>query len=351
MYIRRTLLFNFKLLPILRESASDSLYMLSNGLFWLKVGSHELFRYTDAIVRHWSRGERAKYGAQDVRTCHIRDDYMLLYHHYHNALPTLSAVLAPVPAELIPFIRPVARWVRFSQRCRRLMPRWGGDFDGFTRFGDDVHAATRWTGERFCADAGYLRYPFDVWAYRFGDTVTLCWHIRNHRSSGHRVWAAPATGEITMTADRYLREVTSFHDRLMRALDGRIGQIERRWTLPRPKPDTDDLRRQLDVYRKQLQARLDTIGHHKPDYAWSDVLAGIERVQRFQRSTSKGTRRSGGKAPRPASRKRPRRSSGQAAAAKATAGKTKRAQALPAKSVRAPSRARPRRSRSRVRHK
>ena len=105
-----------------------SWFALTDGAFRMNVGDQVLFRYSDAILAHWGRGEREV----DYQIASIARDIL--------------GSVAPGAAQMPPFFEALAsNWDLLSR-----IDEWSTVDDSSPSEDEDVlYNAWRWRGERF----------------------------------------------------------------------------------------------------------------------------------------------------------------------------------------------------------
>jgi hypothetical protein len=205
-------LFDFQLTALDRVvpwGKSDDLNLhwfgLSDGSYWMNVGETKLFEY--------SEGAQAQGAPQFC-------DYQVVRLH-EDVIEISPKVLEVVPQELRAFIefkvdRPLGGYWRAWRELSEAIVTADEHLDLL-----DIGAT--WLGQR-TLDSLYLSPASNIWLWSDSENVHIHWDNRSRKFKGQLAWSATA-GTHSLPRDTFIKEVLSFHERLMCAMDKRIHQV------------------------------------------------------------------------------------------------------------------------------
>jgi hypothetical protein len=205
-------LFNFRLTPLREvhpwggpEKPTLHWYGLTYGEQWIEAGSDRLFEVSDEFL--------GKFGG----TRHI--DYNLA-RLYEDILEMLPHVLEPVPDDLSQYLYGAAH-SEWQSKKRLAFSESTDELSGDEEYEIDH---TMWIGSRtlYCPQ---FTAPPQVRMWSTNDQLThIAWEAGHCICEGVRMWSANS-GTFSLTTTQFEREIDSFHERLMAAMDGRITDV------------------------------------------------------------------------------------------------------------------------------
>ena len=275
------MLFDFELRPLediapwssLSLGSGESLHWfgLTDGFYWLDTGAGELFRYSDALVKHWAQTY------PNATVCSYVDYQVARL--WEDILYMLPSVLEPIPDDLATHIRPEglwgtdAGWDHWTSRAFE----WADRQEDKTAW-DELESAFRWWSDRRL-DAGHLTTKPDVWFWR-EDDLHIRWDNSDRLIDGVPAWAS-AAGHVSLSVPDFLAEVGSFNDRLMRQMAERVEAIQRHWSRPEMHIDREGLVKDHQ-YRSTL---LDSALARTPQTDWDAVRTALSEMERHSEAT------------------------------------------------------------------
>ena len=197
------MLFEFVLRPIedvqpwgKYPDVSLSWFALTDGFFRIRVGNEYLLHSSNEEVQkeRLRRGCPHPYPLYEAWT-----DYQVV-RLWEDTLESLPSILQPLPEELCRIVE--LDWAENAQWHERIS-------EHFT-CSEQYNAATQWIGRRDLCSAGAGGGGLDVWSY--GDQVHIRWYDDDN---GERRFSH-------IPRRIFLKEVYSFHDRLMTAMQQRV---------------------------------------------------------------------------------------------------------------------------------
>jgi hypothetical protein len=190
--------------PVIRRESGELMHWfgLTDGRYWIDTGDREIFRtangeYVDYyVVRLW----------EDV-------------------LEILPHVLEPLPSPLLERIRDLPHWLEFCVAVEKWLSTDCDSEEEDETSWDLAYLATGWFGNRRL-DTGYLKNPPHVWFWREGEEILLSWKCFPPRSGEGIAWSA-GDGQIRVSIERFITEVLSFHEALMKEMDALVERLSR----------------------------------------------------------------------------------------------------------------------------
>src|SRR5262245_36658809 len=197
----RTMLFNFQLRPVQdvapwgREGDYRlSWFGLTDGWYWLDCGGHELFRYSDSIIKSWEHE-----GRQPADPPYV--DYQIV-RLWEDVLDILPEVLSPIPLNLLQRIEPgVESDLWYRQVFEYVFPE---ESEASQVIQDKFGVATRWFGQRFL-NSGYIKQGPRIWLWSDGKTVFIRWDNTDFVLDGHKLWTAQS-GTYSLPVEKFVEE-------------------------------------------------------------------------------------------------------------------------------------------------
>jgi hypothetical protein len=266
------MLFNFRLRPVdriapwSREGQSVLHWFgLTDGWYWMDVGTDQLFRYTDDILRLWGippdHGENLP--SVDYQVVRLWEDLQEM----------LPSILEPIPERVLEQVQPGAQALVWrNQLIDYLIPETDVPDNAY----DLLEHTTSWLDHRWL-DVGYLQNGPRIWFWTQEQTVVIHWDNREIRVDDRPVWTA-GVGSIALPLDVFIDEVRSFDRRLIYAMQERIAAIQQQWSRPDIALDVPALLREQQDRATWMERTLEQ-ARHRPPTAWQDVLEIIERVK------------------------------------------------------------------------
>jgi hypothetical protein len=205
------MLFDFALLPLDEikpwgkpGQLNLHWYGLTDGHYWMDVGSSTLFEYSEAARQ-----------LGGPRYC----DYQVA-RQYEDVVQALPHIMESVPADLITHLSGEGRW-----RTADCMAAWSEaqperDDDGYWA---TVERAVTWIGRRELSTA-HLSPSVDFVMWSDDEAVHIEWDNRAKPLQGVPAWSA-SYGTYSLPCQQFAEEVRTFHSRLMRAMAERVENV------------------------------------------------------------------------------------------------------------------------------
>lgn len=242
-------LFEFQLKPlaeVMPWGDAPDLYLswfgLTDGIYYMNVGEEQLFRSTAEILAYW----KTEYPSLDTNQPFV--DYQVV-RFYEDVLEILADVLQPVPIEMQSYISSIFVQKQWEQRLSNVA-------DSITdeEIDDIYYPAIEWWGCRRLSTI-HLNQGSKIWFWRTADTMHIRWDNRLSEIDGISVWTAKL-GEFQLPVEEFIQEVSSFHHRLMDAMEERIKIIVTENLLPHVKIDFQNLLREQEDRTQWLTSAL-----------------------------------------------------------------------------------------------
>jgi hypothetical protein len=242
-------LFNFQLEPLERvtpwgERPQLHWFALTQGSYWMNVGTDELFRYSDEVLSYWESTGYVNPGP------HESYFVMQLWSDLDDILPS---AIEPVPMDVIVRIGEIERARRLILPPEhRVVPA-----DVLLRLAsdDDVESSTV---SRLCFDATEWwrarRMPVmhlvcnpDIRIWREGNTVSIRWNNSESRVNGQPAWTTQY-GIYRLPFEQFCLEVRDFGTHFREQMASRVNEICDNPPASRVAVDRDGLRRAQDEF-------------------------------------------------------------------------------------------------------
>jgi hypothetical protein len=266
------MLFNFRLRPVdhiapwSREGQPVLHWFgLTDGWYWMDVGTDQLFRYTDDILRLWGipSNHRENLPYVDYQVVRLWEDLQEM----------LPAILEPIPERVLAHVQPGAQALIWrNQVVDYLIPEPDVPDNAY----DLLERTTSWLDHRWL-DVGYLQAGPRIWFWIQEQTAVIHWDNREIRIDDKPVWTA-TVGSIALPLDMFIEEVRSFDRRLIDAMQTRTAAIQQQWSRLDVALDVPALLREQQERATWMERTLEQT-RHSPSTAWQDVLEMIERVK------------------------------------------------------------------------
>ena len=268
------MLFNFRLRPVhdVAPWGQEGDYRLSwfgltDGWYWLDCGGHELFRYSDSIIKSWYHEGHQSAGSPYV-------DYHVV-RLWEDVLDMLPDVLSPVPLNLLARIQPGPEadlWV--DQVFEFAFP---DEHETSQSTENKFDAVTGWLGQRRL-DSGYLNQAPSIWLWSDGKVVFIRWDNADLLLDGHKLWTAEL-GTYSLPVEEFIKEVHSFDRRLIAAMNERVQSVRRHWNRPEIRIDTEALLAEQEERSQWLNEALERMSNTEPP-DWNKVIDAISFFER-----------------------------------------------------------------------
>lgn len=211
---------------------------MTDGQYWINVGSETLFEYSEPA--------RVRLGAP--RYC----NYQVVRLH-EDLLAMVSHVIEPVPAELTRYIAG-DRGRAWSEKASAWYAAKADREDD--RYWQIIDSAGIWVGNR-TLDSAYLSPSASIRIWSDESLVHIEWDNRSKLVDGVPAWSA-LCGSHSLPRDEFVREVKSFHTRLMEEMGERVKQVVAGALPPEVRVDLPNLQRE----------------HEKRRLLWEGMFAG-----------------------------------------------------------------------------
>jgi hypothetical protein len=267
------MLFNFKLVPV-REitpwgtppKLSLSWFGLTDGYYFMQVGTDTLFEYTDEIVRH--RNEH-----YPGSTANNYVDYQVV-RLWEDVLQMLPAVLTPLPDRL---------QARLFYEWKDIADRWLDAMEEHHHANDaDVdlyYDAICWIRERQLP-TNYLAQGPRIWMWSTDTRVHICWDNTAAQIDGVLRWSAQS-GCHSMPREEFVAEIKRFNAELIGQMEVRVKEITTDWDRPDIRIDIAGLQREHIQRASELEKVL-RAGCQPVE--WSRVFSALDEITRVQES-------------------------------------------------------------------
>jgi hypothetical protein len=207
-------LFNFRFKPLrdvhpwgTPDKPTLHWYGLSDGEQWIEVGHDRLFEISDEFLTEFG-GMRCM-------------DYYLA-RLYEDTLNILPHVLEPVPDGLSDYLYDT----QYSDWDSKRDLFFGASAEEMSAEEEFVIDHTMWISERSLFCPHFSAPPkIRMWSTNDGQTH-IAWETAHCVCEGVRMWSANS-GTYSLETTQFEREIDSFHERLMAAMDGRIADVKR----------------------------------------------------------------------------------------------------------------------------
>ncbi|MEZ4730137.1 MAG: DUF5984 family protein [Caldilineaceae bacterium] len=260
------MLFNFQLRSpdtITPWLADNQPYLhwfgLTDGWYWLDVGTDILFQYTEPMLRFWNT-------PIDPHPYRAYVDYQVA-RLWEDVLEQLPSILEPIPDRVLQRLQPGIAAIHWRDAViDQLVPEHGEVTDQAI---ERLDRATDWLETRWL-DVGYLRAGPRIWLWNDGDMISLHWDNRGCIIDDVVVWTA-THGTITIPMATFIDEVRSFHARLLGAMHTRIVLAQDHWPRPNVQIDLPRLVKQQHERSGWLEQALVKATHRAPT-SWDTVV-------------------------------------------------------------------------------
>jgi hypothetical protein len=254
-------LINFTLAPLEQispwgEPGSYRLHWfgLTYGEYWIQAGEASLFEYS----------EHAR-AAGTARYC----DYQIV-RLYEDLLDMLPFILEPIPGSLVAYVcGEQARMLRHAHDawCERH-----DDAPDADRLYELADAAVSWSGKRHL-DSSYLAPSANIAIWSDEERVHIEWDNRDRQFEGKPAWSA-SLGAYRMSRGDFIKEMKSFHDRLMEQMAARIDQVASGHLAPEIQIDGPGLIREHQQRSRSLDAALKIV----PATDWKQAERAVDEI-------------------------------------------------------------------------
>ncbi|MCU0568018.1 MAG: DUF5984 family protein, partial [Oculatellaceae cyanobacterium Prado106] len=211
---------------------SPDLYLswfgFTDGFYRLQIGSDLLFNYSNEFVDHCAKAFPGVYSEPFV-------DYYVV-RLWEDLLEILPDVLEPIPKELADwFTQDESAWFNWERNVLDWLERQPDEDQAI----ETLDLVMPWQNAR-CLDAAYLQNSPRIWIWCADlDSINISWDNTGILFEGIPVWSA-SRGHFSMSRDRFLQEVHTFHDQFMRLMAERVYEVGDR--LPSPEIQVDPQR-------------------------------------------------------------------------------------------------------------
>lgn len=206
------MLINFELTPLnevkpwgATNNQSLSWFGLTDGQYWISVGQDSLFEYSEH-ARNVGGGRYCEY--QVVRLC-------------EDILDMLPSIMEPVPPTLVQYLSGDS-----GNAWRAKLSSWSNehidvvDEEEWWRL---IELAGSLSLNRFL-DSAYLSPSTSILMWPDEKSVHIEWDNRGKIIDGKPAWSA-SMGLFQMPREDFVREVESFHFRLIEQMTSRVSQV------------------------------------------------------------------------------------------------------------------------------
>lgn len=254
-------LFDFKLKPLQDvmpwgDEPNKNLHWfgLTDGFYYMDLGDVQLFRYSDEILKLWSKDY------QDSN--YINEPYMdyQVVRLYEDILEILPDVIQPIPEIINSYISTKEKQRDWEKRINED----DVDFENEEEY-DTYANATEWLFFRRLKGLGGSP---GIIIWRVEDTIHIRWDNASIKQDGINTWAT-TEGEYELPFNNFMSEVESFHNRLIKNMGERVNAISKNNPLPHIKIDIDELQKEQVERAGELNETLSK----KPNIeSWDKVI-------------------------------------------------------------------------------
>jgi hypothetical protein len=245
-------LFEFELAPVDQiepwgkaPNLSLSWFALTDGVFKLNAGKHELFRYSNDIIQHWNL--QSPY--PDYQIAAFAGDF----------LNSVAQAITPLPD----FLQPLAwNW----DLLRELLIK--------SKDHDEHYDAFHWLAER-SPWPSYLHATPEISFIRKDRDIMIAWDNRHCMLDNMPVWQEEF-GTHFISVDNYIDECQSFADRLLEQMLHRIDSIASGNVKPQISVDCADLLRQHETWKKEFADYF--VYSNTPDTDWDNTKGALIQI-------------------------------------------------------------------------
>lgn len=246
-------LFKFELWPITEVAAYERdegkclhWFGLTDGWYTIDCGGTELLRYSQRLID----------ATPDWKWRTPYFDYQVA-RLYEDVLEVLTKAIDPIPSDILDFVRTQVSEQAFLERSFRWSDQYWpalGDsspedrerFDQRATFWS--HAAGWWINRAL--SSGHVAGQPNIRFWCENETLTIRWvnDCKVEETTG-LPWSDVFVGQHTMPVAEFLEEVSSFHDRLISAMQERVNIARNSW----PRPDVAiDAQRLLQEHQERI---------------------------------------------------------------------------------------------------
>ena len=283
------MLFNFQLFPFselmteidYREASVEkrghrqvSWYVLSDGWYWMDVGSTHLFRYT----------QQAHDLVQPLRS---ENEWYVDYfvsRFWEDILLILPALLEPLPPPLIERLSSISDWNDWLADKEEVWEVHNCNSEEKEDAEDEYEQevvylstlADDWWYAR-CLDTAYLISGPRIWFWSDGTLLYIGWDNRERLFEGISAWEA-GIGQIVLPVTQFLTELHAFNQQLMDTMATRTTTASTYWP-------GSQLANDLDALQEEQQERSTWLANalleakNREATNWQGVLTSITIIE------------------------------------------------------------------------
>jgi hypothetical protein len=215
---------------------------LTEGIYYLNVGNEQLFRFSKEIIQHW----RKQYPELNGLEHYV--DYQVI-RLYEDVLKILPDVLNPIPAEANCLIETPSVQKKWIADLTKVL-----EADDDDELYDTCYKVTDWWTYRHLSNM-HLNHGPDIWFFRVDDTIHIRWCNDEKKIDGIQPWAT-VIGDWQLPVAQFIKELESFHNRLMNEMGNRIEILRTNNPVPHIKVDIDNLMKEHEQRMKPLETVL-----------------------------------------------------------------------------------------------
>ena len=275
------MLFNFQLFSfpdlITERSAAQmpagrsplSWYHLTDGWYWLDVGTTQLFRYTKTCFAQLTQPSGRAFHEPYV-------DYHIEA-FWNDLTAILPAVFEPLPLALAQRLHSLSAWNDWMA----AYAAWGevcgtndGDRDEEVEHYMDV---LNWWSERRL-DTSYLVAGPHIWFWSDGTHIHIGWDNRDRLFNGEPAWQA-TIGQIILPIPVFWEEIISFRRRLLLAMKARIAAAPEHWSPAEYAQEYLWLDKDLAAHTRYLEENLPACRTKQEPTAWQRILSALTAAE------------------------------------------------------------------------
>ncbi len=241
-------------------------FALSDGWYWIEVGSAELFRYSQPLVDTW----KSEHSGEPWLEALPYVDYQVV-RLWEDMIEILPSALEPIPLRLTLALGSGGTWMSWSYAAEKVVKQALPSNEVW----DLLEAASGWWWSRHL-DTAYLVGGPQIWFWSDGSSACIQWDNRECILDGLPAWEA-GVGDYTMPVADFVAEVRDFDTRFIASMHDRITLAQAEWSRPDVALEGDLDQEQAARSRWFERSILAADKHESTD--WSAVFRAIKRIE------------------------------------------------------------------------
>ncbi len=257
------------------EERHISWYTLTDGWYWIDVGTTRLFWYTPQVAEQLEAPRLANGLAVDYYVARLWADLLEL----------LPALLEPLPLPLLQRVSDISAWKNWIT----ARDTWNDerpeetDEEKMEEETDVYLTAARWWYERAVFTVYLVSGP-RIWFWSDGTQIHIGWDNRDRLINGIPAWEAQI-GQISLPIADFLADLRAFDQLLIARMAKRVAAAPHYWTDPHFARDLVSLQQEHQQRATMLEETFRAARQKEPT-DWKHVLSCIARIEEdplFQR--------------------------------------------------------------------